>query len=176
VNQIYSQSGEFNHLQTARIWITGPTGLKKLTHCLLDSGSQSSFIHTSLVDQLQLNVVDKRDVIITRFESTAPSFHSRRLLQFTLQGIWAKSTNSHGLRECAQLLASSDQSPQRKPLHGTRNLRLADPNDTFQDHPIEILIGTDHYWKLINDNPHYAFLPLVLLPSIFGWVLSGKTL
>jgi hypothetical protein len=41
VNKIDTQSRDFTHLQTARIWITGPTGLKKLTRCLLDSGSQS---------------------------------------------------------------------------------------------------------------------------------------
>ena len=53
----------------ARIWLTGPTGLKKLTRCLLDAGSQSSFIHTSLVDQLQLPVLDQRDVIITPLQT-----------------------------------------------------------------------------------------------------------
>jgi hypothetical protein len=39
VNQIYTQSHDFTYLQTARIWLTGPTGLKKLTRCLLDSGN-----------------------------------------------------------------------------------------------------------------------------------------
>ena len=42
VNQIHTQSRDFTHLQTVRIWLTGPTGLKKLTRCLLDAGSQSS--------------------------------------------------------------------------------------------------------------------------------------
>ena len=41
VNQINAQSRDFT--QTARKWPTGPTGLKKLTRCLLDAGSQSSF-------------------------------------------------------------------------------------------------------------------------------------
>jgi transcription elongation factor Elf1 len=91
VNQIDTQSRDFTHLQTACIWITGLTGFKKLTCCLLDSGSQSSFIHTSLVDQLHLPVLDKRDVLITPFESTAPTLHSRQLVQFTLQGIWAQT-------------------------------------------------------------------------------------
>ena len=52
VNQINTRTHDFTHLQTARIRLTGPTGLTKLTRCLLDAGSQSSFIHTSLVDQL----------------------------------------------------------------------------------------------------------------------------
>jgi len=85
VNQINTQSRDFTHVQTACIWLTGPTGLK-LTRCLLDAGNQPSFIHTSL-DQLQLPVLDQRDVIITPFESTTPALHSRRLVQFTLHGI-----------------------------------------------------------------------------------------
>jgi hypothetical protein len=92
VNQINTQSRDFTHLQTARIWLTGPTGLKKPTRCLLDAGSQSSFIHSSLVDQLQLPVLDQRDVIITPFESTSPALPSRRIVQFTLQGICAKTS------------------------------------------------------------------------------------
>jgi hypothetical protein len=60
-------------------------------------------------------------------------------------------------------------------LHCTRNLRLADPNDAFPDHPIEVLIGGDHYWKLIKDKPPLRISPsVVLLASIFGWVLSGN--
>jgi len=60
-------------------------------------------------------------------------------------------------------------------LHGTQNLRLADPNNTFPHPPIEVLIGGDHYWKLIKHNPPLRISPsLLLLPSIFGWVLIGN--
>jgi hypothetical protein len=106
VNQIDTQLRDF----TARIWITGPLGLRS-SRCLLDSGSQSSFIHASLIDQLQLSFVDKRDVIITPFESTAPTLLSRRLVQFTLQGIWAETTNRHVLRECAQYICHTQPFP-----------------------------------------------------------------
>ena len=176
MNQIDTQSRDFTHLQTARIWITGPTGLKKLTRCLLDSGSQSSFIHTSLVDQLQLPVADKRDVIITPFESTTPTLHSRRLGHFTLQGIRAKTTLSVMAFESAHTYSPHLDVPHDvSALNCTRNLRLADPNDTYPDSPIEVLIGGDHYWKLIKDNPPQRISPsLVLLPSIFGWILSGN--
>ena len=161
MNQIDTQSRDVTHLQTARVWITGPTGFKKLTRCLLDSGSQSSFIHTSLVDQLQLPVADKRDVIITPFESTTPSLHSRRLVHFTLQGIWAKTTLSVTALESAHTYSPHPVIPHDvRSLHRTRNLRLADPKDTSPDPPIEVLIGGDHYWKLTKDNPpntHFSF-------------------
>jgi hypothetical protein len=67
VHQIEAASSNYTHLQTARIWIIGPTGLRKHTSCLLDAGSQSSFVSTSLVDHLQLRVLDRRDVIISPF-------------------------------------------------------------------------------------------------------------
>ena len=117
VNQINTQSRDFTHVQTACIWLTGPTGLK-LTRCLLDAGNQPSFIHTSL-DQLQLPVLDQWDVIITPFESTTPALHSRRLVKFTLQGIWAKTTLTVTAFESAHIPATPDHSPrcQHTTLH-----------------------------------------------------------
>jgi hypothetical protein len=94
VHQIEAASSNFTHLQTARIWIIGPTGLRKLTRYLLDAGSQSSFVSTSLVDHLQLRVLDRRDVIISPFESSTPTPHSRRLVRFTVQGMWADTNVS----------------------------------------------------------------------------------
>ena len=161
VNQIHTQSRDFTHLQTARIWLMGPTGLKNLTRCLLDAGSQSSFIHTSLVDQLQLPVLDRRDVIITPFESIAPTSHTRRLVKFTLQGIWTKTALTVTAFDSAHTYSAHQAIPHDiSTLHSTRDLRLADPNDTYPDLPIQVLIGCDHYWKLIKDTPRYEFLLL----------------
>jgi len=47
----------FTYLQTARVRIVGPSSLSKLTHCVLDSGSQTSFVSTSIIDAVQLNVI-----------------------------------------------------------------------------------------------------------------------
>ena len=115
-------------------------------------------------------------MIITPFESTNSTLHSRRLVHFALQGIWAKTTLFVTAFESAHTYSPHpavlhDVST----LHCTRNLRLPDPNDTYQDPPIEVLIGGDHYWKLIKDNPPLRIShSLVLQPSIFGWILSGN--
>ena len=101
----------------------------------------------------------KRDVIITPFESTDPTLHSRRLVQFTLQGIWTKTTVTATAFESAHTYSPDPTIPHDLgALHCTRNLRLAEPYDDFPDPPIEVLIGCDHYWKLFKDNPHCAFL------------------
>ena len=89
VHQIDIQTRDFAHFQTSRNRITEPNGLKKLARRILDSGSQSSFIHTSLLVHLQLSIVIKRNVLISPFENNDPTLHSRRLVQFTLHVIWA---------------------------------------------------------------------------------------
>jgi hypothetical protein len=53
-------------------------------------------------------------------------------------------------------------------------LQLADPCEQ-EDLPIEILVGGDHYWKIVNDSPPWLISPsILLLPSRFGWILSGN--
>ncbi|KAJ4437632.1 hypothetical protein ANN_17777 [Periplaneta americana] len=61
VNRINAEATDFTYLQTARVWVTGPTGLTKLTRCVLDGGSHSSFVTKSIVDERKLEVVDCRD-------------------------------------------------------------------------------------------------------------------
>jgi hypothetical protein len=94
VHQIYAKSYNFPYLHTARVWIIGPTVLSKLTPYLLDAGSRFSFIRTSLVDDIQLEVLDERGVITTNFESTTPTPNSRRFVRFAFQRIWAKTNPS----------------------------------------------------------------------------------
>jgi hypothetical protein len=54
-------------------------------------------------------------------------------------------------------------------LGRTRKMQLADPKDDHDDLPIEILIGGDHYWKIIkNATPIRLSQSLVLIPSKLG--------
>jgi hypothetical protein len=56
----------------------------------------------------------------------------------------------------------------------TPKLQFADPAEQ-EDLPIEILVGSDHYWKLVKDSPPRRISPsVVLLPSNLGWILSGN--
>ena len=40
VGRMDISSPDFTYMQTARVWVTGPTGLRRLTRCMLDGGSQ----------------------------------------------------------------------------------------------------------------------------------------
>jgi hypothetical protein len=52
---------------------------------------------------------------------------------------------------------------------------LADPkSDLLEDLPDEILIGGESYWKVKDNSPIRLSVSMVLIPTIFGWVLSGS--
>jgi hypothetical protein len=64
VGRIEVTSPGFTYLQTAQVWITGPTGLSRLTRCVLDRGSQSSFIAESLIDDLKLQAINEEKLTV----------------------------------------------------------------------------------------------------------------
>ncbi|XP_071041446.1 uncharacterized protein [Parasteatoda tepidariorum] len=70
-NNTDTRTPNFTHLQTARVYITGLTGITKLTRCILDCGSQTSFIHSNLVDYLKLDVISSDSLEIHAFESSS---------------------------------------------------------------------------------------------------------
>ncbi|GFT26152.1 uncharacterized protein NPIL_180211 [Nephila pilipes] len=56
-----------------------------------------------------------------------------------------------------------------------KRLKLADPDDSLSYLPIEILIGADFYWNVMNSEPPVNLSnSLILVPSIFGYILSGS--
>jgi hypothetical protein len=82
VSKINVTSPDSTFLQTARIWVMGRTGLSRLTRCVLDGGSQSSFVAKSLIDDLKLEVVGSRDLLVSAFQSELPVPSPRRVARF----------------------------------------------------------------------------------------------
>jgi hypothetical protein len=134
------------------VWITGPTGLSKLTRSVLDGGSQSSFITKSVIDDLKLETIERRQLSLSAFEITSVVSNPRRLVRLDLKGIWTNSTTSITAFESAHAFSPHPTVPYDISLMGrTSKMQLADPKDDHNDLPIEILIGGDHYWKIIKN-------------------------
>ena len=57
-----------------------------------------------------------------------------------------------------------------------RKLQLSDPKThSWEGIPVEILIGGDHYWKVVKDSPPIRIsTSAVLVPTTFGLILSGN--
>jgi hypothetical protein len=175
VSKIDAALPNFTYLQTARVRIVGPTGLSKLTRCVLDSGSQTSFVSTSIVEALKLDVIDQRDLAVSAFESSSVTSSSRKLVHLDMRGIWTNSSTTITAFESAYEFLPQPTVPHDvNMLTHIPKLQFADPREQ-EDLPIELLVGGDHYWKIVKDGPPWRISPsLVLLPSKLGWVLSGN--
>ncbi|GFT83767.1 integrase catalytic domain-containing protein [Nephila pilipes] len=91
VNHINIPRTIFTYLQTACLYVTGPTGITKLTCCILDGGSQASFVDIKLIDKLKLNVINSSSLRVQAFESSFKQ-EQRRCVQLTLSGLWSKQS------------------------------------------------------------------------------------
>jgi hypothetical protein len=176
VGKINVTSPDFTFLQTARIWIIGPTGLSRLTRCVMDGGSQSSFVAKFLIDDLQLGIVDSRDLAVSAFESGSPVSSPRRVARFRAKSAWNNTTVPITAFESTHTFCPHPTAPcDITTMAHTRKLQLADPREGDRDIPIEVLIGGDHYWRIVRDAAAIRLsTSLVLLPTIFGWILTGN--
>jgi len=102
----------FTYLQTAQVWIMGPTGLSRLTRCMLDSGSQSSFIAAHLTDDLKLQAINERELNVCAFELPSTQSSRRRLVRFDMKGVWTHSVVSITAYESAHALLAQPAVPQ----------------------------------------------------------------
>lgn len=176
VAKISTNNLNLSYLQTAKVWIRGPTGKSKLTRCILDTGSQSSFIHESLIDLLELDTIDRKDIVVNAFESTSQTSGSRRQVKFDIIGDYTNAKVSVHAFESSNVYSTHPTTPQDITNFIANNkIKLADPTDSSHNLPIEVLIGADHYWKIVkSQNPNRISPSLVLVPTLFGWILSGN--
>jgi hypothetical protein len=78
----------FTYLETAQMYITGPTGLSRLSRCVLDGGSQSRFITDTLIE-LKPRIIEQRELNVSAFESQSALSSQRRLLRFNITDDWS---------------------------------------------------------------------------------------
>ena len=167
-------SPDFTYLQTERIWVMGPTGLGKLTRCVLDGGSQTSFITKTLIDYLKLEIVDLRDLWSAQ-SCPGPDTGPRRVLRFCAKSIRGNTTLPITAFESTHAFCTHPTVTHDTTMAQTRKIKLADPTPGERDLPIEVLIGGDYYWRIVKDASSIRLSSsLVLLPTRFGWILTGN--
>jgi len=143
---------------------------------VLDGGSQSSFITDTLIDDLKLRIIEHRELNVSAFESQSALPSHRRLVPLISRGLF-QTALSQSAPSRAHTLSPQPAVPQEvRTIAHDRRIQLADPKtDSIGELPVEILIGGDSYWKIVNDSsPMRISESLMLISSIIGWVLSGN--
>jgi hypothetical protein len=88
-----------------------------------------------------------------------------------LRGIWTNFNTTITAFESSYEFLPQPTVPRDNMTH-TPKLQFADPREQ-EDLPIEILVGGDHYWKIVKDSPPLPISPsVVLLPSNLGRILA----
>ena len=89
----------------------GHTGLRKLTRCVLDDGSPSSFIAKISIYELKLEKVDCRDIEVSAFEPRSSDSGPIRVARFGAKSIWGNTTVPITALECTQALCPHPHGP-----------------------------------------------------------------
>jgi hypothetical protein len=163
------------YLQTARVEVIGLNGVIRTTRCVLDGGSQSSFVSKSLMDALKLEVVGRRYLDTSAFESSPGTSSPRRLVRMELKSIWSGfSTHITAYESTYEFLPKPSVPLTVAAMTPASELQLADPKRT-EELPIEILIGGDYYWTIVKDSTlRHLTTSTLLLASKFGWIMNGR--
>ena len=129
VGKVDVTSPIFTYLHTARVWVMGPTGRIKLTRCALDGGSQSSLIAKILVDDLKLEVVECRYLLVRSFELWSYNSNPRIVVRFGAKSMWKNTTVPiiafKSTRTCPHPTFPLDSTIMAQ----TRKIQLADPRE-----------------------------------------------
>ncbi|GFT29598.1 uncharacterized protein NPIL_326871 [Nephila pilipes] len=136
-NKIDILKYNFVHLQTARVFITDPTGVTELSRCLLDGGSQCSFFSSDLVNSLKLPFISNRPLEFQAFESPSRFTQTRRQVQFQLSSIWDKSKINTIAFESLNKYASYPPPPTEVSYFAkNKRLKLADPDESLSTYQL----------------------------------------
>lgn len=81
-------------LQTAKAWTEGPGG-KRVVRCLIDGGSQRSFVHEKLVRSLQLPVLRQETLNLHTFGSPQSVRTKRNTVKIILENVWNTQQKTH---------------------------------------------------------------------------------
>ncbi|KAL1443826.1 hypothetical protein MTO96_045814 [Rhipicephalus appendiculatus] len=164
-------------LQTATVWASG-TGGRVPVRLLLDTGSQRTFIRKDLSQQLRLSCTGTEEVDVFTFGgSNHPRHYQCRRVNVTLRGRREPIDVDLEALEVPEVCTVNGPTlePNVIAMMRDRNLAFADETegDQPQDSTISVLIGSDHYWRVVTGRVERFTDTLCAVETIFGWVIQG---
>ncbi|KAL1485447.1 hypothetical protein MTO96_031951 [Rhipicephalus appendiculatus] len=164
-------------LQRATVWASG-TGGRVPVRLLLDTGSQRTFIRKDLSQQLRLSCTGTEEVDVFTFGgSNHPRHYQCRRVNVTLRGRREPIDVDLEALEVPEVCTVNGPTlePNVIAMMRDRNLAFADETegDQPQDSTISVLIGSDHYWRVVTGRVERFTDTLCAVETIFGWVIQG---
>jgi len=164
-------------LQATKAKIVGPKGPVVAT-ILLDSGSDRTYITSSLVKRLGLHSVDSIVMNYSVFGGGKSNSCMRNVHQFTVEGLNdGQSISISGVEMpviCSTLSKPSVPAKCAQYFYDSHGISLVD-SSVNEPLKVDILIGLDSYWDIVTGK--VIRMPgsnLVAQETILGWVLSGS--
>ncbi|XP_043203715.1 uncharacterized protein LOC122371441 [Amphibalanus amphitrite] len=161
--------------QTARAVAVGPAG-KRNVRIILDTGSNQSFISTSLSRDLKCQRLGTQ-------RRTISTFGGDRITHKTMNSVSIKLMNCSDPTKSVTLTAAETEqicgpvnvkSVDLNDYPHLKHLTLADCPSRWQSGDIDILIGMDHYQDVVNGQVKTGERGPMAWETIFGWVLGGR--
>ena len=164
-------------LQTAQALVINSKyhGIRCQGNILMDTGSSKSFVTREFCYRLSLIPYARQRVKLTVFGSTKPDFRILDVVQITLKGL------NNQYISISALVIPKVSSPLKLNLPSDwimppefENLKFARDMNLIGDFHIDILIGHDFYYDIVN-GPLIRSYPQgpVCLESALGYILSG---
>ena len=169
-SKVYSSSSDTNVLlQTLKVSVKGRKTVK--ANILFDTGSDRTYVSQSLVDRVQPEWIEQRELSFASFGSkTASSLEKRNVYNLLLQG----PGEMVSVQATSIPIICSPLTQPKVPTHLLSKLGEVVPVTQGQKMNIDILIGLDHYWKIVNSGPKFLTPQLVAQDTALGCMLSGR--
>ena len=142
---------------------------------ILDSGSQRSYVTSSLQQLLSLEKVGSERMVIKTFGSEVEDVRSYdvvRLGVLTREGNCMEITAVVVPHICDPIPAQPIDLTKQHFSH-LADLELADSSEIDSNLQTDILIGSDHYWDVVTGRVRRGAAGPMAIETLFGWVLSG---
>jgi len=142
---------------------------------ILDSGSQRSYIVQRVALELNLPIEHTEPMIIQAFGSTNNKATDCQAVKFNLMTQAGENINMTAYSVpviCSPVIKQTVIEAQQKYNH-LSNLQLADPITGNENAHIDVLIGSDQYWKLVTGCVIKGEQGPTAIHTRLGWVLSG---
>ena len=162
-------------LPTASVYVKGHHGNVKAT-VLFDTGSNRSYVSSSLVRQCAPEWVETRKIGYTAFSGAESANKYRNIYRVQMSGAHVSQPTVVEVEAaevpviCTPLLRPTVPS---SVLASFGNLELADPPQEGRELSVDVLIGLDSYWQLMGTGCLRSDRGPVAQQTVFGWILSG---